>query len=363
MHSSQNSRIRALDALRGIASASVVLQHTYDIHSFPAPQWIRWLVGESFGVPLFFAVSAFCLYYAMERHDSQSQSAIVFYLRRFFRIAPLFYALLLLYVAFLYWRFGLNAPQTSLLLSMLFVFNFFEGEQAGIVWASWTIGVEMAFYAVFPLIFAIVKTPWRASAMFVGFIVLSEAVLVLLPSFVADPAAYWKLSVFRHLPIFGAGIVAYQVGVLFYHRRNALWIGASCLLAALAFIILWRWGVLGRWEHHGKAAAAGLAVLGCYLCPLRAIVNRLTVALGTISYSLYLVHAPIIYYSRWVYDAVYALSLPAALTFVLCAVISFAFSVPLACAFYLLVERPGNRLGRFAASSLSSWRQRYVPAN
>ena len=37
--------------------------------------------------------------------------------------------------------------------SVLFIFNFIPGSETGIVWASWTIGVEMVFYAIFPLLF------------------------------------------------------------------------------------------------------------------------------------------------------------------------------------------------------------------
>jgi len=49
--------------------------------------------------------------------------------------------------------------------SVLFVFNFFPGSEQGIVWASWTIGVEMVFYTVFPLLFARVRSFPRAESV------------------------------------------------------------------------------------------------------------------------------------------------------------------------------------------------------
>ena len=40
----------------------------------------------------------------------------------------------------------------TVLLSASFLFNLFPGHMEGFVWASWTIGIEMLFYAIFPFV-------------------------------------------------------------------------------------------------------------------------------------------------------------------------------------------------------------------
>jgi peptidoglycan/LPS O-acetylase OafA/YrhL len=352
------ARIDAIDALRGLAASSVVLQHIYGIPKIPTDNWIRWLVGEGLGVPLFFAVSAFCLYYAIEKHEGGGASASSFYMRRFFRIAPLYYAMLLFYILFL----GVtNKPDftETLLLCLVFIYNFFEGtQQPGLVWASWTISIEMMFYAMFPLIYAHVRSLWRAAALLLSFVLLAEAFLQVLPYLAKNPPTYYSLSFFRFLPFFAAGIIGYQLLLKLGTHRHAPLIGGLFLAASLALIAGHRADIFYPYRDHPVALACGLAVVGIVLCPIRLLVNRATKFLGQISYSLYLAHPPIIYYSNKIYSAIYALPIPAPLCFAVSAVVTFAMAVPVAWLLFTFVERPGNALGRRLAAKVASWRSR-----
>lgn len=121
------------------------------------------------GVTMFFVVSAFSLCYMMPRHKREARPLVSFYLRRFFRIAPLFYFMiattLFYHAQFMgvpldYWA----AKSEALVASVFFVFNFLPGQQLGVVWASWTIGVEMPFYLLFPLLYRRFDNPYKAGA-------------------------------------------------------------------------------------------------------------------------------------------------------------------------------------------------------
>ena len=88
-------RLEFLDALRGLAAAYVVVYHTILIPqpSLALPRWATTLaMGGYTGVTLFFMVSAFSLYFTMPLRLRESHPTRAFYLHRFFRIAPLFYA-------------------------------------------------------------------------------------------------------------------------------------------------------------------------------------------------------------------------------------------------------------------------------
>ena len=85
-------RFPALDGLRAVAAVIVIAFH------YGGPSW-KWLSGWS-GVHLFFVLSGFLITTLLlrEEHRYGKVSLRAFYLRRFFRIMPVY-----LLVLFLYW--------------------------------------------------------------------------------------------------------------------------------------------------------------------------------------------------------------------------------------------------------------------
>ena len=75
-----------------------------------------------------------------------------FYIRRFFRIGPLFYFMILAYVVRGHTIYSVSYSPVHVIENALYLFNFVPDRQSGIVWASWTIGVEMIFYLIFPIV-------------------------------------------------------------------------------------------------------------------------------------------------------------------------------------------------------------------
>lgn len=167
--SSIQNRLSFIESLRGVAALSVLMYHLAYIPrpNLDAPVWM-WklvLVGGS-GVTLFFVVSAFTLTMSMRLRSQEPQQLLGFYVRRFFRIVPLFY----FWVALTWLRdrawFGVTQSLGTVILSMSFLFNLFPGKETGFVWASWTLGVEMLFYFFFPLIYYFVDDIWKSLGFF-----------------------------------------------------------------------------------------------------------------------------------------------------------------------------------------------------
>jgi peptidoglycan/LPS O-acetylase OafA/YrhL len=90
------------------------------------------------GVTLFFVSSAFSLTLRMPAPMARS-GLKSYFVSRIFRIAPLFYVLLLFSTFRDGQRFGAFPEATKIVANATFVFNFIPGWQTGIVWASWTI--------------------------------------------------------------------------------------------------------------------------------------------------------------------------------------------------------------------------------
>lgn len=86
-----------LDALRGLAAVAVVAVHT--VQNFSGASLTPLLGLGAFGVQLFYIVSAYslCLSFA-QRVDNEHHPLRKYLLRRFFRIAPLFWMAICIYL-------------------------------------------------------------------------------------------------------------------------------------------------------------------------------------------------------------------------------------------------------------------------
>ncbi|MEN4951775.1 acyltransferase [Stenotrophomonas sp. TWI819] len=349
-----SNRLAFLDALRGLAAVYVVIFHVMAMPS-PAlatgPVMGAILAMGGTGVALFFVISAFSLAYTMPRHAATPRPLLSFYLHRVFRIAPLFFVLL----AFSIWRDGRGSHSghsaTEILANVTFTFNLFDGWEAGIVWASWAIGVEMLFYAVFPLLFHFIHTLTRASvAALLGTIISLLAVTGVLGA--PGLAGTGDYGLLRHLPVFLYGILAYHAFKAMQAMSTgkakrcgmALLVAVGSLLAVLTLgsaqaIIApgIGWGLFG--------ATYAVLLVAMSLLPLSVVVNRATTYLGQVSYSLYLGHPIVIALLIPMFRRIQAFVPHADLAYLICAALTLAIALPLAHLGYRFIEVPGIRAG------------------
>ncbi|MFD2056546.1 acyltransferase family protein [Mesorhizobium calcicola] len=291
-------RFPYLSALRGLAALWVVMVHVAKMPS-PAlvlPWWLEPFVKSGImGVNLFFLVSAFSLCLTMPKHENEARPYLGFLLRRFFRIAPLFYVM----VVFTYFYNPAVFPYNwkTILANASFIFNFVPGYgyQTSIVLAGWTIGIEMAFYLLFPFIYVRTRSVLLA---LIGLIISLIAAWVFRSTIgflVADPRSYILYSLFRAAPMFMFGIIAFYMVPIADRWKNKRAIGAALLASVpLQFYAIVKGAVLFGEASYWQGLMFGCLLIGLYLFPFKLLVNRATVWLGNISYSVYLVHSPII---------------------------------------------------------------------
>ena len=359
-------RLEFLDSLRGLAAVYVVVYHML---LMPRPALASPLWAEKFahsggnGVVMFFIVSAFSLYYTMPLRERDSRPLLSFYLHRFFRIAPLFYLLIPLSLLRDWLLFDVSHSPWEVLASLLFVFNFVPGGQEGFVWASWTIGIEMVFYAVFPLVYHRIRRLSTAVACFFGFILAWMAVQLALEYLVMP--ADWKASILqwnalRYFPTFALGIVLYfaylRMPARLADEEARRGVGSALLLGGLfaycAMLQGWLPGIFGDAYGWSGITCAVLAI-GLALNPTRLLVNRVTAYLGKVSYSVYLLHPTLVYLLIPVYRWLYAEAGGLTTAFLASLALTLAILLPLSSLAYRWVERPGIRLGRRIASRWS----------
>lgn len=360
----QTDHFLFVDALRGLAALYVVVYHMVLVPRpmLAVPPALNDLVmaGGS-GVALFFVLSAFTLSFSMAKKKLNLDSVHDFYVRRIFRIVPLFLVWLGLSLIRDQQLFAKVPSWKDLLLNVSFLFNFFPGKHEGIVWASWTIGVEMAFYSVFPVVF------WYGNSIrrCLFLLALAVAAAFMFQIFLESSAILPRIKdSFSHMNIIHS-LPAFIMGLLGFHIYRRLMLAAPprkygyllCVvsLAGLAVLLLMNFSFIGGYWHFYAATYMGL-MLGLALAPCRVLVNRVTVFFGKISYSLYLNHPTIIYLLSPVYIAIGTFS-SGLVTFCLCLLVSMLSLAGVSVLTHRFIEVPGMALGQSWINRMKARRQ------
>lgn len=272
------ARCESAHALRGIAALAVAWFHfTNGQPIFLAEDSPLRLSGSYgyLGVAVFFVISGFVVPYSLESMKFRFPEGVSkFAVRRFWRLYPPYLVAIIITVVLTAISSlipGSNAVLPDFSLATIFGNLTYTAPWVGGVWASpifWSIAIEIQFY----LVAAIFAPVLLSKNRFVIFITLF-AILCL--SFV--PAN--KTFLFWYLPTFGAGFCWF----LYYSNRLSF-IDASAQVLGLSVVA---WLTMGL--HHAIAIAAAFAIMAM---PVRKSVPILSF-LGTISYSVYLLHSPI----------------------------------------------------------------------
>jgi exopolysaccharide production protein ExoZ len=334
-----------LHGLRAVAALMVVLYHLHAIAGLAVPAALPWIATHfGYGVQLFFALSAFALAWANPQAAARPGPYL---LKRLFRIAPLYYVVL---AAVLLLSRAPWPGVERLAAEVTFTFNLVPGWHGGLVPAGWTVGTEMLFYLMLPLLLrvrgiagmaalALLATllSWEARRVLGGWLPDSDYALVALPS---------------NLSVFVAALLAFRI---FERVRGTAWEGRAAGLAAvvtlgLAGLLLSPPGRLVEGVGDARAVAFGLACAAACLWqalrPSRLLRSRPALWLGERSYSIYLLHFLLILALRPAYAWVVGQTGQGGAAFLACAAITLPPLCLAAALGYRLVELPGMALGR-----------------
>ena len=154
-------RFRTFDFLRGIAIIGVIGVHSSQyFHSKIG------LLDSAFGfgakgVQLFYFISALTMCYMWKQREGESNPIKKFYIRRFFRIAPLFWLAIPMYLFINGLGPSFFAPEgittRQILLTSTFLHGFWPDSIKSVVPGGWSIAVEMTFYVLFPFLILKIK--------------------------------------------------------------------------------------------------------------------------------------------------------------------------------------------------------------
>lgn len=153
-------RFEYIDALRGWAIFGVIVAHAGSITKVVGIPGRIAAIGGS-GVFLFFVISAFTIFYSLDKHSEQENKVRDFFIRRLFRIIPVYWMGIFLYTA-VYgmqsrgWREGpelWHYPTHFLLVNVLHPLT-----SSSVVPGGWSISCEVLFYALVPFLYYRLKS-------------------------------------------------------------------------------------------------------------------------------------------------------------------------------------------------------------
>jgi exopolysaccharide production protein ExoZ len=159
------ARNKTFDMLRGMAILGVICVHTSQ--TFPTnDKHIDYALGFGrFGVQLFYFISALTMCYMWDLRKMEANQVVKFYIRRFLRIAPLFWIAM---AAYLFMRgggssFGMpdGVKPHQLILTATFLHGFWPDSINFVVPGGWSIAVEMTFYLIFPWLVISIKNHYH----------------------------------------------------------------------------------------------------------------------------------------------------------------------------------------------------------
>jgi peptidoglycan/LPS O-acetylase OafA/YrhL len=303
----EGGRVVGLDGIRGLAALYVVLHHCWllTFHGYPAntgPVWLGWLLYGHLAVVVFFVLSGFSLAVSPARKGWQLGGMARFARRRAWRILPPYWAALLfsLVIAWAVTPQPHNGPPTgrSVLVYGLLLQDVVRAPVPN--GTFWSIAVEAELYLVLPLLLLIRR---RAGA--VAVLAATTVPVVALGLSGTSVSTVDKLTGLtpQFVPLFAVGMVGAGVIAASDRVRRLPWHWLAALAAAPVLLMMILQGSV--WTVHnyywidlaiGPAIAMLLAAVATRRpAPLVWLLDTAPVRrLGAFSYSLYLIHAPIV---------------------------------------------------------------------
>ena len=329
----KDDRLGWLDGLRGFAILLVMGAHfsikqKYGVELGISKTGVSFLANildiGAYGVQLFYMISGFTMCYMWQRYEQKSGFIRNFFIRRFFRLAPLFWLVMIISSI----KYDV-INETRMFLSFIFMTDFapFTSYVAG----GGTIDLEFTFYLLLPFM---VNYMYRVELP-----ILWIAISLVWAYFNKDGALFSK-----HHFILSQGMFFVIGGYLYHYSKKS----APRILSnayALPIVLITAIFLLNTINGELKPVFVAGIFFILLLCSCHGtgatIDNRFMRFLGILSFSLYLVHFAVLaslatlikVYGGYGYGTVGLLIL--IIPSVLVSIIT-----------YMYIEKPGIKLGR-----------------
>jgi peptidoglycan/LPS O-acetylase OafA/YrhL len=361
---SQSNRMGHIDSIRGIAALLVAFRHFSEGYiTMPAVKAHGTFLYDiayqlefgHLGVIAFFAISGFVICPTLK--GGKYDGARKFLISRFFRLFPAFWMSIVLILSTRYLWFGSIPDLPQVLGNIPMLYSFFHVEP--IQGLYWTLEVELIFYFLCLSLFLSGWLHKPDSLFFVGLVLIAVSQWIFSRGDIVREIEHTLGGAWINLP--------WNLAIMFWGGLFRIWydkrqqtcslgsyqIPIVVLVVVLLSAILWRpvvvtstWVVQGKFDKIHEMLpyffGLGLFIVGALYIKLN---NRFLVWLGTISYSLYLLH-PIAYgFVRMLIKTHFPDLKDLHLSVYL--LVSILAAILLAGLVYHLIEKPAIKIGRY----------------
>lgn len=274
------SRVYDLDMFRGIAIILVVLTHFAYLYDIPYKELAG--IGR-YGVLLFYIVSGYTIAYVL---DIKKDTYKNFLIKRFFRIAPLFYLCIVLSLLFNY------DSTINYIYAFLFLGYLDKTTFNNIIHVEWSIYAEILFYLLIPIF--ITKT--NKVLVFVVTILLTISIVWRIENFDLmrfgfENKQYYMFHPISFLYSFFIGVLIYKFKSYIINKSILYFVIVSMLIVVLALKFYLRDNFFIVADYLLSIFFASLFYLKLkYFSTFRI---KPIEYMGVISYSVYLIHYPL----------------------------------------------------------------------
>ena len=307
-------KLKYVDSIRGIAILMVIFGHIgQEIRGLTLIPHLLTSYGQM-GVQLFFVASAYTLCRSATNRENELQPLKKYAIRRFFRIAPMYYLGLIGYfilaLFIVYNKTGtlvipFKYSFINVLANVFFVHGFYLPANNNIVPGGWSIGTEMAFYVIFPFLFyygkKIVGSSLKRGLLMLLTVFIFSQLLLILIYYTIDLQVqdnnFLYYNLVHQLPVFCVGIIYYLV------ENNNKFI-TNYKLDLLIFIVLTLLSLTlwnSEWSYKFSIIPFISAISFSFLINIFKKVDGLNFSLlskiGTVSYSMYILHFVLLHFS------------------------------------------------------------------
>lgn len=313
-------RYPQIDVLRGIAAVSVCFFHLTGSSGLSTASGQLGKFGY-LGVEMFFVISGFIIPYSMYLKKYRTSQFGSFMLKRLLRINPPYVAIIIFTLLMIFITKREILPSFESLFYHFFYINTFVGHES-ISPVFWTLIIEFQYYIFIGLFYFIISH--KSVPAFVAFTQLILIANILMPN---------SNSLIGWFGLFVLGIILFR----FEHGMLSTYLFFALVIETAAVIV---------YKNGIYESLAGLLSLACiHLIKInnKSMALKSLLFLGTISYSLYLVH--------WEFGrALVAITrhIPAVGNYEIFRIlVGMAGSIMAAWIFYYFIEKPSIKLAGY----------------
>ncbi|MGQ4006366.1 acyltransferase [Francisellaceae bacterium CB300] len=341
--------LKYINSLRGIAIIMVMLVHytqLFSVANLHLPLHLEMVFySGKYGVLLFFIVSSYTLFRSLDIRKEDGFKN--YYIRRFFRIAPLYYLIIIILFITTNGDAGyLQDPHDgitfyNLLTHVFFINGFFTSYTNSIVGVEWTIFVEVSFYMILPILFLYRKFLVHITISFFIISLLGLLGLEFINSHLGRIQLYFSPIIW--LVAFAYGGLIYQYDNNDYIKRIFIAYKYLLLTIFILLFILFSY-VRGSLMIELFALLMVMFFLLVKYNQFKVFDNRFLNRIGELSFSMYLIHFTVLLFIETNIRFIFFHN--GVLDYISLFVVFVAITISISYLTYIFVEKPFIRIGK-----------------